>query len=228
MRFFAGKGVYWERKQTLLVADLHWGKTTVFRSAGIPIPEDLLIEDLRRLALLIQATSAQRVLVLGDLIHARSGLTPDCIAIIAKWRQDLPIRMDVVLGNHDRNLRQIPAIWSIRQLGAMSLEGPFCFRHEPIALSTHHVWAGHVHPMFKLAAGNDRLRLPCFWLRKNMTLLPSFSLFTRGANISLSRGESALLVHDQGISATSNPHHTKLQKSPTDDLPQNTAHDKEV
>lgn len=218
--FLAGKAAFWERAATLLVADLHWGKTAVFRAAGIPIPEDVLAEDLRRLGLLIRATSAQRVIVLGDLIHAQKGLTSACINMISEWRQALPVRMGVVLGNHDRGLRRIPADWSIEQLGDMACEGPFCFRHEPIPVSNHHVWAGHVHPMLKLSGGPDKLRLPCFWLRQSMTLLPSFSLFTRGANIQLSKGECALLVHDHGISAVGSNHGSNVQESlSTDNTP---------
>jgi hypothetical protein len=53
--------------------------------------------------------------------------------------------------------------------------------------------------MLRLHGGSDTLRLPCFWFRAGMTLLPSFSLFTRGVNIRLARRESALLVHDNGI-----------------------------
>jgi hypothetical protein len=199
IRFFADKAAFWIRRSTLLVADLHWGKTATFQAAGIPIPETVLIEDLRRLTSLIRACGAERIVVLGDLIHSISALTPQCREIISAWRRSQPVSMAVVLGNHDRAMRFVPESWDIENLGESAIDGPFCFRHEPHESPTHHVWAGHVHPMLMLGAGPDRLRLPCFWLRERMTLLPAFSVFTRGANIKLNSGECAMMVHDQGI-----------------------------
>ena len=197
--FYSGKAAFWQREATLIVADLHWGKAGVLRAAGIPISEDVLIEDLRRLEVLIRTTEARRVIVLGDLIHAASGLTPACVDLVAAWRRPLAVELSAVIGNHDRHIRKIPSVWNLEILGEVAYEGPFCFRHEPIVSATHHVWAGHVHPMYVIHGGGDKLRLPCFWLRDTMTILPSFSLLTRGSNIRLSRSESALVVHEDGI-----------------------------
>lgn len=199
IHFFAGKAAYWERAGTLLVADLHWGKAAVFRSAGIPIPEDVLDADLRRLGILITEARAERVLVLGDLVHATKGLTASSIDLITTWRRHLPVAFSVVTGNHDRGFQEMLRQWGIDDLGVAVEEGPFCFRHEPIVSTSHYVWAGHVHPMFCLQGQGDKIRLPCFWLRAGMTVLPSFSLLTRGSNISLEVGETALMVNDQGV-----------------------------
>ena len=60
---------------TLLVADLHLGKAATFRKAGIPVPEGSAQRDLARLADLVVRHAVRRLLVLGDLFHARSGCT---------------------------------------------------------------------------------------------------------------------------------------------------------
>jgi hypothetical protein len=198
--FFAGKGALWKRTETLLVADLHWGKTGVFQAAGIPIPDDLLDADLERLQLLIATSGARRVIVLGDLIHAPHGLNPTIQEKIASWRRHHPIPMGVILGNHDRSFGHIPKSWDLENLGEESQMGPFSFRHDPSPSPTHHVWCGHVHPMMTIGVGHDRMRLPCFWLRRGITVLPSFSLFTRGANVQPKGEERAILVHDEGLS----------------------------
>lgn len=201
MRFFGLKGALWEKTGVLLVSDLHWGKTTVFRTAGIPIPEDVLFEDLARLEKLIQQSGASRIIVLGDLIHSPKGLTKECSLLIEDWRRRNSLPIGVVLGNHDRSFRHVPTSWNISNLGEVAHEGPFIFRHEPIKSKEHHVWAGHVHPMLRLAGGHDQVRMPCFWLRQGMTLLPSFSLFTRGVNIRLAPDDRALMVYHEKIYA---------------------------
>jgi DNA ligase-associated metallophosphoesterase len=201
IKFFADKAAFWILRSTLLVADLHWGKTATFQAAGIPIPEAVLADDLKRLTTLIGASGAKKVLVLGDLIHSKGALTPQCCEMISAWRRSQPVSMAVVLGNHDRAMRSVPDSWDIENLGESAIDGPFCFRHEPHESLTHHVWAGHMHPMLRMEAGPDRLRLPCFWLRERMTLLPAFSVFTRGSNIKLQRRECAMMVHERRIFA---------------------------
>lgn len=197
--FWAGKGAYWARTGTLLVTDLHWGKTGVFQRAGIPIPEDLLDADLKRLTNLIVVAGARRIIVLGDLIHAPHGLNPQVQEKIANWRRDHPLPMGVVLGNHDRHFRHIPSAWNIDNMGEEAQIAPFVFRHDPKPSTTHHVWSGHLHPMMAIGQGHDRLRLPCFWLKQGITIVPSFSLFTRGVNIRPEVGDQVILVHDQGL-----------------------------
>src|SRR3982751_2939934 len=56
----------------LLVADPHWGKAAAFRAAGVPVPGGTTTEGLDRLARAIERTGAARLVILGDLFHARS------------------------------------------------------------------------------------------------------------------------------------------------------------
>ena len=41
--------MYWEKQKTLIIADLHIGKTGHFRKSGIPVPQNVFKEDLQRL-----------------------------------------------------------------------------------------------------------------------------------------------------------------------------------
>jgi uncharacterized protein len=36
----ADRTLYWPRRQTLVLADPHFGKTEAFRRAGLPVPGD--------------------------------------------------------------------------------------------------------------------------------------------------------------------------------------------
>ena len=39
--------MYWEKQKTLIIADLHIGKTGHFRKSGIPVPQNVFKEDLQ-------------------------------------------------------------------------------------------------------------------------------------------------------------------------------------
>ncbi len=59
----------------LLVADLHLGKAESFQASGIPLPSDGDLGNLNQLLELAAQLQPERVVVLGDLIHSRIGLT---------------------------------------------------------------------------------------------------------------------------------------------------------
>ena len=80
------RAVYWHERRTLLVADAHFGKASTFRSAGIPIPRGTTTADLARLESAVQATGAERLVFLGDLLHARAGRGAETLAAVARWR----------------------------------------------------------------------------------------------------------------------------------------------
>ena len=104
------RAAYLPASATLLVADLHLGKAATFRSKGIPVPEGSAQKDLARLALLVAATRAKRLLVLGDLFHAKSGCTEEVFAEFTAARgrfSDTEVLL--VAGNHDRSVGRLPA-----------------------------------------------------------------------------------------------------------------------
>jgi hypothetical protein len=92
----------------LLVADLHLGKELVFRKSGLAIPEGATQETLERLDRLLEATSARNLWILGDLFHARSGLSEQLEQWLVAWRQrQEAITIELVAGNHDRGTRAL-------------------------------------------------------------------------------------------------------------------------
>ena len=64
------RAVYWKNQETLILSDIHIGKTAHFRKHGIAVPDQILQDDLDRLNHLIQHFSVKKVLVVGDLFHA--------------------------------------------------------------------------------------------------------------------------------------------------------------
>lgn len=190
--------MYWPEKETVVVADLHWGKVETFHQFGIPVPAALFDDDLHRLTDVLIATGAKRVIVLGDLIHGRRGLTPDVVGRLAEWRRRFPVEWVVVAGNHDRSLGQVAEAWDLAILTELK-EGPFAFRHEPKFEEGAFTWCGHLHPTFTIARGFDSLRLPCFHLSAEVGIVPSFSAFTRGVKMEKRPGDRVFVIADAAI-----------------------------
>ena len=174
------RAIYWPRMRTLIAADLHWGKAAAFRSAGIPIPRGTTSADLARLARAVGRTSAERLVLLGDLFHARAGRVPATLGAIADWRSAHDV-LDVLLirGNHDRHAGDPPIELRFTVVNGPHAATPFVLRHEPAPDPRGYVLAGHVHPGVTLyGPARQSVRLPCFAFGEGVGLLPAFSTFT--------------------------------------------------
>ncbi len=179
----AERMVWLPESRTLLAADLHWGKAQTFRHYGIPIPHGVLEADLARLSETVSQKQAERILVLGDLVHHSTSLTPYVLETVSRWRNGpvmTSVSLALVKGNHDRHWQSLPEDWRITIHNAPLLEGCWAFDHEPGTAPSHFLWAGHVHPVVRVSGGIDSLRLPCFGIHKHYGLLPAFSYFTGG------------------------------------------------
>ena len=182
VEFGPDRAAFWHEASTLIVADLHWGKDTSFRRAGAAVPEGSLGRDLARLGSLVERHRAERILVAGDLIHARSGMADDVIERVRSWRRSLQIEMLVVPGNHDRSLHRFAGELGVELTEPEHREGPFVFAHEPVRLPDSFVWSGHIHPCVRVPGGG---RAPCFHIcenedRSGLCVLPAFGGFTGG------------------------------------------------
>lgn len=174
-----GRALWLPDAGTLVIADLHLGKGEVFRRAGIPVPRGGTAADLARLGGLVAATGARRLLVVGDLVHGPVPADAGWLRAWSAWRTThAGLELALVGGNHDRHLD--PARLGFKDAGEVLHEGGLCFRHEPAARGATHVVAGHLHPVARLRTRTLGARLPAFWLRPAMTVLPAFSAFTGG------------------------------------------------
>jgi DNA ligase-associated metallophosphoesterase len=183
LTLLAERAVRW--RETVLVADVHLGKSAAFRGAGLPVPPGELDADLDRLAAVCR--DARRLVVLGDLVHG--AVDADTEARVAAWRGRVP-EVVLVAGNHDR--RGVPASWRLLVVPAIE-EGPFSLAHHP-AERRGFVLCGHLHPVAVLAGRRDRVRLPAFWLRERMLVLPAFGSFTGGIRVRPAARERLICV----------------------------------
>jgi DNA ligase-associated metallophosphoesterase len=180
LSLMADRSLYWPKAKTLLVADAHVGKAATFRAGGIFVPRGTTSGTLTRLDAALARTGATRLIFLGDLLHAREGRSPETLRVVGEWRAAQAF-LDVILvrGNHDRSAGDPPEALGMRCVDAPLLDGPFACVHHPTVIDSHYVLAGHVHPAVRLSGpGRQYARLPCFWVRDTVIVLPAFGDFT--------------------------------------------------
>ena len=164
-------GIWPRTPPTLVVADVHWGKDETFRAAGIPIPVGPVRADLACLDTALRRTGAERLLVLGDLWHARSRASPRITLRRAAGLARRPTRRWSSTGvssrwNHNRRAGHPPPDLNIVCRDEPVVESPFMFRHVPGPSADGYVLAGHVHPAVILRGeGRQRARLPLLLVR---------------------------------------------------------------
>ncbi len=185
------RALWYEPECTLFVADLHWGKAAAFRAAHVPVPMGTTSSDLARLTSAIAATGAERVVVLGDLLHARAGRHDETLRTIAEWReQHAALRITLVRGNHDRHAGDPPRELGIECTDEPLVLGPFIGIHEPCTRAGGYVLCGHLHPCVTVRGrGRQSLRLPAFVFGETRGILPAFSSFTGGGMYAMESGD---------------------------------------
>lgn len=200
---FPERCLYWEEEKTLVIADLHLGKTGHFRKAGIAVPQSVYKADLQRLVAMLYLCKAERLIIVGDFTH--SSLNRE-MELFLKWRNDFSsLYIDLVKGNHDILDDSWYTDASIRVHECELLAGPFLFRHEnnkevvkrPDGVYT---FTGHVHPGYVLKGqGKQSLRFPCFYFSKTHCILPAFSRFTGMFQVKPAKGETVYALTPTGI-----------------------------
>lgn len=201
-----GRAAFLPASGTLLVADLHLGKAATFRNAGIPVPEGSAQADLARLERLVHDTAARRLMVLGDLFHARSGCTRTVFEEFAAARSRFPAtEVILIAGNHDRAIGKIPPSLGIDSCLRTHDEPPFHFVHEPATElpepgRTCFTIAGHLHPTVTIRSpSGDRISERCFVAEEATLVLPAFGSFTGGHRMTHADGLRLWIARDDGV-----------------------------
>ncbi len=194
------RAAFWERRETLLIADTHWGKAATMRAAAIAVPGGTTTDDLVRFTALIERTGARRVVMLGDVIHARQGRAERTLAAIADWRaRHANLEILVMRGNHDRGAGDPPQELEMRCSDSL-VERPFVFRHHPVESAEGYTLSGHFHPGVKLyGVGRQRVTLPCFRFTKKVGILPAFGSLTGKAIVEPEAGDRIYAVADDEV-----------------------------
>ncbi len=201
------KAIYVPSLKSLLVSDVHLGKSETFQALGVPISNQVNQATLDRLQVLCDRHQPDHLFILGDLFHSKQALVEEVLEQWFNFLAVVQIDVKLIVGNHDRAL--VP---TLQQLSLTCLTDPIqidalVLSHEPIPQSAANQPAlnicGHVHPCVRLKTRLDTLRLPCFYLNnaEKSLILPSFGEFTGGYEVPLVRHTIAYAIaEDQVIS----------------------------
>lgn len=174
------KAIFWQKESTLFLSDPHFGKAATFQRAGIPISEKVSLGDCQRLGFLVRKTNAERIIFLGDFLHARLGRTESVRLMLSNWRKTFPeLDLHLIRGNHDLKSGDP---WP--ELGIQCHDEPWSMktwdcRHHPIEEPGRPYLAGHLHPGFSIREKNrTSLKSACFHMGEKKLILPAFGSFT--------------------------------------------------
>jgi uncharacterized protein len=178
---------FWPAKRVLIVADLHFEKSSSLAARGALLPPFDTRATLERLNRLVRLYRPKKVIALGDSFHDRNAAS--------RLSQDDRMRVDAmareaqfiwITGNHDAAPNGMPGL-SVAQYR----EGPFTFRHQaqPTLGPREIEISGHFHPKASIEARAKRISRPCFVTDAARLMMPAFGAFTGGLD-----------VHDPAIS----------------------------
>jgi len=195
------RALWWPSGRMLLVADVHLGKADSLRAKGMPVPNGHNADDLEVIAGLMRRLQAQRLVVLGDWVHDRASLTHSLDAELARFRARLDgASLAIVMGNHDRKARLSAERWGFAVHAERLRVGDIECVHAPPADLTapdaleRPMIAGHLHPSVRLSGSRDGVRLPCFWRRERLLVLPAFGRLTGTMSLRLEAGDEVILI----------------------------------
>jgi len=200
----AERCIFWEEEKSLIISDLHFGKTGHFRKSGIAVPQSVYKEDLQRFVMQIQYFQPSKIIVVGDFFHSKANKE---LELFQKWRESFShISIHLVKGNHDiletTWYAQCNIMLSAREMSVSS----FTFIHDisvseslsqnnSTCTSSNYFFSGHIHPAIRLSgAGKQSLCFPCFYFAKEYAVLPAFGGFTGVALIEPERDENVFAI----------------------------------
>jgi DNA ligase-associated metallophosphoesterase len=173
------RALWWGRGRSLFVADTHFGKDATARAQSIAIPHGVTASDLARLGEVIAQYQPETLWILGDVFDSAASGEAETLALVRNWCISQPCDVAMVPGNHDRRAVMLAQRCEISAHPDHSRLGPWRLTHEPGTGVGMHGLCGHLHPGVRLSGfGRERLRLPCFVLGEEESILPAFSEFT--------------------------------------------------
>lgn len=203
LRLLSKRGIHWPGQQTLFIADTHFGKEATFRREGLAVPRGCTQNTLATITEMVVECQATRLVLLGDMFHARSSISDDIRESINRFFAAHPtLRFTLVLGNHDRGIRKLSSCWPIEIVDSGTAIDDVSISHIPQAPSpqTKLLLCGHIHPAYRFSSQVDAVgKLPCFWLSNQQLVLPAVGEFTGTQVIRPSKSDRTWVIADNQI-----------------------------
>lgn len=189
-QFLPDRGLHWPDQKTLFVADTHFGKDATFRHHGVPVPAGATDATIDAIDRMISATRPSRLVILGDVFHARCSLSSRVGQRLTTFFERHPqVRFSFIRGNHDARIAKLPSAWPVEWVSPGEILDQVVLSHHPGKVPEHAslMLCGHLHPAVRVGSHSDQLgKIPCFWLSERCLVLPAIGQFT---------GTHAVTVH---------------------------------
>ena len=197
----AHRTVFWEEEKTLILSDLHLGKSGHFRKSGIAIPQNILKEDMQRLLSEIQFYQPKQLIIVGDLFHSSINKELD---LFLRWRKDISqTAIHLVKGNHDILKKEWYAEAEIEVHTKNFSSGNFTFTHDIEECETgphHYCFSGHIHPGIHISGiAKQAVTLSCFYFTDHYAVLPAFGKFTGNFIVKPKKGDAVFALVENKI-----------------------------
>lgn len=178
----ADRAMFWPRRSTLIVADTHFGKDSLFQQRGIPVPSEITGNDLARLARVLGMTQAKRLLILGDFFHGKESNDDQMTTHLRAWREAVKdVEITLVRGNHDKHAGDPCASLGFDCLNSLTVDD-VKFRHAPDDESKADgpaIVCGHIHPATTLVDFDGAVvKVAAFVADERQLVVPAFGRFT--------------------------------------------------
>lgn len=189
-------GLYWPSSASLIVSDLHLGKSErIARRSGQILPPYDSIETLTRLQACLDAVKPKRVVCLGDSFDdLQAGQSLD--SNVSTWITRMMAGREWIWveGNHDPGPLELGG----SHRAEVTLEN-VDLRH--IASAQTPEISGHFHPKASVSGKGRRITRPCFLVDSARIILPAFGAYTGGLhcyseplNSLMSKSATAILL----------------------------------
>ena len=188
------KGIFFREESTLVLGDMHFGKSGHFRKSGIAVPSAVHDSNMENLVKVLQYKKPRKVIFLGDLFHSIQNREWGYFGDVLM--QFPAIHFILVVGNHDILGKSQYETLGIEVIEKELEMGAFVFTHEPIDNYSGKLYNiyGHLHPGIRLyGKARQSLRLPCYFFKENQGVIPAFGTFT-GLAIQKPREEDGVYV----------------------------------
>jgi DNA ligase-associated metallophosphoesterase len=167
--------IFWQERQLLLIADVHIGKVSHFRKAGIAVPYNAVVKNFIVLDAMLDLFRPRQVCFLGDLFHSESN---NEWLLFENWVQRSGRSILLIAGNHDILSPDRYAALGIAVVKEWTT-GNLLLTHHPTIRDGLFNVCGHIHPAITLQGqAKQFLTLPCFFHRPKQLILPAFGHFT--------------------------------------------------
>ncbi len=173
----AERTLWWPRRKTLFLSDVHLGKATHFRKSGMYISNKTGHKDLDRIAYQIRHFQPERIVFLGDLFH--SEYNSEWEAFIDLRKHFSEVEFILVEGNHDILDVKFYERAAVRLIKEGYVEEGWEWRHHPNDQSKGYQLCGHLHPGVKIRGkARQTITLPCFVQEPKRFIFPAFGRLT--------------------------------------------------